>query len=518
MTRFRVISLIVAIFCAITLFGCGSQSAVPTTPGASAASSSPQASASLPGDNPVSTVELTVARFDLPAGADSSDAFTGQGGQFYNAAWAELAQKFSVHITYRALDFAARDETVKQMIASGGAPDAMLATLPPAACKEYLSQGLIRALPAGFEANYANIKANLDMVLRRGAYQSGDAYFAIPRALEGAEPYTGVSLGFYYRKDIARPAGLETKDAYTLDELYALFERVQAENPNMTMYGHALPDSILELGIAEAAPETAVNGGFFQDAASGAAAYAYRQDNVTVGIKQFKQFYDAWFLDRDFYQRPAYEARARFANGALFAFTDAFGIPTLNALYKDFQAAHPDAKPEDAIGWAWLKDAGGALCAYETGNSWSEWVFGAALQDTALTRFLSIYDYLLSPEGLPLAAPGTASPVTPLIAGALEDSRVCALNPAYSDAAKQTVSTLIGMRKAASPRVIPFAQASDAWLLDNAEKTAELKPAKAIARIVCDTAASGVEAAWKQWLNENAVKIDEFISGMDAYR
>ena len=494
-------------------------------------------------------ITFSVANFDIPADAENSDVFTTEGAKYYDPRWKMLADKFNIRVEYRAYDYSTHQDQLRTMIAADDMPDAMMSTFGSDENLGYANEGLIKVLSKGYENNYPNIKASLDMILQRDAFKNEDGqYFAIPRALEGSEPYVDYIMSIYYRKDLAEKAGVEIKDAYTVEELYNMYEKVQAANPDMVMFNHIWPDNVLQLGLVQAVPE--IVAGFYLDKGSNKYVYAFQDPKIVDGIKTFKKFFDAGFIDKEFYSQPMYEARNQFSNNKLFSYFDGFDVLFFDQVISNYKKSNPDVDANKVIGFAWLLDNEGKYQGVQSGNSWSEWIFNADIEDKVLDRFLTLYDYLLSEEGLYLTNlgregidykiegekiislrktdPETGLPVpfnsdktvsdfvSPFICGALADSRINYLNPKYSDHVKDTVRKYWEIRKTApNIKVIEFDLAKSSFAGDYYSKST-LKPVEAIYKIIYENSLDQIEGAWQKWLDENSRQISNILNELNS--
>jgi len=248
-----------------------------------------------------------------------------------------------------------------------------------------------------------------------------------------------------------------------------------------------------------------------------------------------------------------YEARNQFYNNKLFSYFDGFDVLFFDQCVRQYQQANPDAKVEDRIGYAYLLDDQGNLPVYPNGNSWSEYIFNADIQQPVLDRFLTVYDWLISEDGVKLnffgregvdykydgdtlvstraIDPTTGSVVpfnkdatipdylSPLFPAAMSDSRVGFLNPAYSDFAKNTVRYYWDLRKnAPNLKVYPFDLSLTLFTGDYFAKYDPTVPGKAIAKIIFEQPMDGIQAAWDAFLADNAAQIDNILGELNAGR
>jgi len=248
-----------------------------------------------------------------------------------------------------------------------------------------------------------------------------------------------------------------------------------------------------------------------------------------------------------------YEARNQFYNNQLFGYFDGFGVLTFDQCASQYQQANPDVDVTERIGYAWLLDNDGNMLAYTNGNSWSEYIFNAAADDAVVERFLEVYNWMIGDEGVRLAyfgregidyvfegetlvsireidsETGLVIPfnrngemvkdwVSPVFPGALVDSRIGFLNPAYSDFSKETVRHYWDLRNGYDPlKVIEFDLNLALFSGDYYSKYS-LKPQEAIGKIIFEESADGVEAAWNTYVTENAAQVDNILNELNAGR
>lgn len=494
-------------------------------------------------------ITITMATWDIPVLAESSDEFTQEGGKYYDPRWTLVAEKFNVRFEYVPMEYNTHQEKLRVMINGDDMPDVMISTLGFTEYKGYVEDGLLQLLPEGYEENYPNIKANLEMIKQREAYKVDGQYYAVPRALESAEPYVDYMSSFYYRKDLAKAAGVEIKDYYTVEELFDMYTAVQAQNPDMLMFNHLWPDSILQLGLIQAVPEIS-NTPFYYNEEKGEYVWAFGDERMVGGIQTFKKFYDAGFLDKEFFTKPAYESRNQFNTNKLFSTFDGFDLLFYNQMRTSYLASNPGADVDEIIGYAYLLDNDGAMQAREAGNSWSEYVFRHDVDEKVMERFLMMYDWMLSEEGIRLGLFGregidytvedgaivslrkideaTGKPipfnvdgehvsdlVNPFFPGAMEDSKLGSMKPEYSDKVKETVQYYWSLRKNFQPlKVQKFDLALSTFQGDFYSKYS-LKPVEAIYKIIFDEKAENVEAAWNSYLESCESQINNILNELN---
>jgi len=499
-------------------------------------------------------VTFSTATFDMPPTLESSDEFSREGAPYYDVRWAYVLDMFNAKVEYYAYSYSTAQEQFRQMVNGGTLPDTMVCMLGSAEPRAYAEEGMIGLLPEGFEENYPNIKAMLDMIPIRDNFKLDGQYFSIPRGLETTEPFTDYDQVIFYRKDLAKAAGVEIKDVYTIDELYDMFAAVQAENPNMVMYSDIWPEDIRNIGLSEASPHFLYGKEWYKNE-EGQYIYAWTQPEALDGIQTFKRFYDAGFLRKEFFSDAAYEARDQFSANQVFAYWDGLGMDFYNNVLNRYVSANPGAVVEDIIGCAWISVLDGRLLGVQGGNTWSELYFSPEIvkDEEKLHLILSMYDYLHSSEGVRLQMyglegihfelddagnvidireknPETGVPtpfnadhsipdfIVVVMSGAFADSSVLAANPAISQYAKDEYRRLMDLRKdPANLLVLPFDNDIASFDGDLFRTAGDgLKPVNAIYKIIFENSAEDVPAAWAAWLSENQSIIDQVAAEVNA--
>ena len=494
-------------------------------------------------------VTITMALWDIPVLAESSDAFAKEDGDYYDPRWEYVAEKFNVTFEYVSMDYSTHQEKLRLLINGNDMPDVMISTLGFTEYRGYVEDELLYLLPDGYEENYPNIKATLDLIKQAEAYKVDGQYYAVPRPLESAEPYVDYMASFYYRKDLAAAAGVEIKDYYTVEELFDMYTAVQAQNPDMVMFNHIWPDQIIQLGLIQAVPEIS-NTPFYYNEEKGEYVWAFGDERMAEGIKTFKKFYDAGFVDKEFFTKPMYEARNELNNNTLFSTFDGFDLLFFNQARAGYQNANPEANADEAIGYAYLLDNDGAMQARESGNSWSEYIFSHDVDEKVVDRFLTMYDWMLSDEGIRVGffglegvhynvedgnivsirpideATGKVVPfnkkgdevgdgVNPFFPGAMEDSKLAMLKSNYSQHDKNTVSYYWNLRKNFENLKVQKFDLELSLFQGDFYSKYSLKPLEAIYQIIFEQPAENVEAAWNDYLKTCEAQVTNILAELN---
>jgi len=502
-------------------------------------------------DESLEPITITYATFNVPVLAESSDDFTKPDGRYYDPRWEFVANKFNVKIEFVPMEYAAMQEKTRIMVQGGDMPDVILVSLGSNEHRENAAEGLLYTFPEGFEKDYPNIAEELEWIAQRDAYKVDGRYVAIPRVLEKTEPYIDYISSIYYRKDLAVEAGVEIKDYYTIEELYDMFAAVHELYPDLTIFNHIWPDSVMQLGIVQALPEAAKWNQFQINPETGLYEWIWDKPVVVEGIKWFRKYFEAGFIDKEFFTYPMYEANNMFWNGLQFATFNGTGPYFFDFVCSGYKQAHPDADITETIAYAYLLDFEGNMQAQVGGNSWSEHIFNPDIDEKVLDRFLMLYDWMISDEGTKLCQLGregidyvmdgdkivslreidpetglvkkfgvdpeiNEQTVSPFPMSLMEDTGLGYRNPAFSDYAKDSIRYYFNLRKNFVPlKVLDF---DLYYALFDGEyfNKFTVAPMKAVYRIVYEETLDTIEDAWNQFKAENAAEINNVQAELNA--
>jgi len=346
---------------------------------------------------------ITIKVLDNDVFLKSSDELTDPTSDYYDPRWEYICNEFKVRFEYVPVNYSTWADQVRIMINTDSLPDVAVASLPsPSEYQKYASQGIIKSLPEDYAEKYPNIAKNIEAVTARDAFIYDGKYIAIPRSLDMGGKTTDYTYQFIYNKKWAVDAGVAVKDAYTLEELYDMFTKVQAAHPNALMYNSIQPNMIFQLGIYQ-----------YVDA-----FYEKPKDNFTInkdgtsyewvaarpefleGLKWTKRFYDAGFVHKEYTTLPMYEARTEFATGKTFSYYDGSDINFFCTTVRDgFVQQNPGKEFSDNVDVALILSNDGKYMERDLGNYWSEIFFNSKIKDYVYERFLQVYDFLCSEEG-----------------------------------------------------------------------------------------------------------------------
>jgi len=347
--------------------------------------------------------KMTIRVVDNDVFLTSSDELTDPDSDYYDERWAYICDKFNVRFEYVSVNYSTWADQIRIMINTDSLPDVAVAALPsPAEYQKYASQGIIKPLPTDYATKYPNIAKNVEAVTAKEAFMYDGQYIAIPRSLDMGGKSTDYTFQFIYNKKWAIDAGVQIKDAYTVEELYDMYTKVQAKNPNALMYNSIQPNMIFQLGIYQYIDTffDKPKDNFVLNKDKNTYEWVAAKPEFIEGLKWTKKFYDSGFIHKEYTTLPMYEARTEFATGKTFSYYDGSDINFFcNTVRDAFVQQNPGQEFTDNVDAALLLSSDGKYMERDLGNYWSEVFFSNKIKDDVFERFLEVYDFLCSEEG-----------------------------------------------------------------------------------------------------------------------
>lgn len=334
---------------------------------------------------------------------ESSDEFTREDGEFYDPRAKQVAEKFNVSFNYQIIPSSSQAEKLRSMLASNTLPDVVLSSLPPSEYIPYIEGGVLRPLPEDLEDRFPNISALLSTVTAASVLQHDGKWFCLPRPYDPGGLFADYTAILTYRKDLVKEAGLQPQDTYTIEELYDLFKTIHDKYPDITVFDSIWQSqALLRLGVLQYCPDFS-RGPFRYSEEEGEYVFLPATEDFIEGLKWAKKFYDAGFLHKEFYNIPDNEARAKFPQGNIFCYVEGGTASWLSRTRTNFGAANPDKDPNECVDLLLLLNKDGKHIMTDNGNYWSEWIFSGKISDEKLERFLHLWDFMCSDEGIALS-------------------------------------------------------------------------------------------------------------------
>ncbi|MCC3375213.1 extracellular solute-binding protein [Cohnella sp. REN36] len=381
-------SLLSVIILTSVLSGCGNSST-----GGASPSASPTASASgTAADNLYAEhMDISLSWWGIGVGFEKRD---------------EVVQKLEkdFNVTLKPVDIGWDNYKEKNQVwaAAGQLPDLITNSVlndSPATYNDWVKQGLIHPLPDDLSA-YPNVEKIAKAEDVQGIYRDGKLY-AIPRMTYPNTDMWAVDRAIFVRKDWMDKLGIQ--DPTNFQEFSGMLKAFAEKDPD----GNGKKDTtgivMNTLGYFKAVfmptfPQFD-NSSWLQEDGKWIPFYASkRMDEV---VKEARQLYKDGGLDPDFAVEKAGEANQKFYQnkaGALAFNVDSVGGAT--GVKAEWEKNNPGQKFFDHVKLLHLWPAAdGTLYRHTTISFWSETMINADVDDKKLNRILSIYDWLLSPEG-----------------------------------------------------------------------------------------------------------------------
>ncbi len=339
-----------------------------------------------------------------------------------------IADKLNVDIEFRTLPADSVGEKSRIWISSGDMPDVTYSDFLFDEYLKYGEQGLVAALPEGWEEKYPNAAFSMAMT---GTYKvlkeaGNGSFYGLLTPMDHYSDYIdefrqayseGKDLkevmtdnkykyidkyGFAYRKDWAQQLGIETAKIMDYDDFIDMVHKFKEAD----LGGVGATNTV---GIAvdyTEAPNifiTAFNSSYkyFHKDESGKYVCGLLEDSTTEGVKAYAEAYRTGVLSPGFYTQKTQDLNSLFCSqrsGIIFPRAEVSGLRNLR---KDFEAANPGKKAEDCIDVCWVRSPNGTISGRESGNYYRGWYFSPELSDEKFDRILKLADYVSSPDGGP---------------------------------------------------------------------------------------------------------------------
>ena len=265
----------------------------------------------------------------------------------------------------------------------------------------YAEQGLIAALPDGWEEKYPNLYW---MVQVSGIYDQmklDGVSYGIPHAtfarFGGMGSVVPTHLSLYYRKDWAAQLGMEIGTTMTLAQLEeyirGCIDHDLAGNGN-TLGLSDDPDNMANFWMLYAG----VDHDAFSKGEDGLYRWNFADPGVLSAIQTANEWYQKGLLDRDFYLNQSADAVNNFTSGIAACMYINCAISS----YAGYAATFEESTGLDAtetLGIVTMALDDGTPVTIQTNNWWGVTEFSPDIDDETLDRILSMMDWICTEEG-----------------------------------------------------------------------------------------------------------------------
>lgn len=312
-----------------------------------------------------------------------------------------LQKKFNITIKPRQVGWADYMEKYKVWAASGDLPDISsinIANDNRALYNSWTSQGVVRTLPDDL-SQYPNLSKGLESADVQ-AMKTNGKFYMYPRLTYPTPDVWQGDRAILVRKDWMEKLGIS--DPKNFDEFSKMLKSFAEKDPDgnnkqdtVGLESHSMAH-LTYLAISTL-PQYAT-GSWLQEDGKWIPSYASKQ--FPEVLQQFRQLVTDNAIDKDFAILKGNEALDKFAQGHAGAFSYAVSPLNLKVLTDAWDKYNPDKKFTDNVKVLPLWPAADGNVYHFSGRTpWSESYFSKNVDDKKMDRILSLYDYLVSPEG-----------------------------------------------------------------------------------------------------------------------
>lgn len=340
----------------------------------------------------------------------SSYSSITEGSDAYNdAVYQYLQEKFDFDMELYQLTWDSGAEKNRMWIASGTMPDfTFWADFNYSEYLSYIDQGLIKALPDGWETKYPNLAAAVEATGIADMIKVDGKTYCLPKVTHYVFSPLEVSIAprtTYYRKDWAEQLGINIGATCTVDQLLEYVRAVMKMDP---------------VGNGETIGITSSSANFIHDLMNLNNPYynAFKKEDgqyvwgptiegTADALVQLQDIYEEGLLDRDFYLYSDSDAMNVFASGRAAVFSYVSQVDAVRATIERFEeASDTPIDGWDYVGTTLLVNDDGKWTGTSGANFWASSLFNPGISDATLDTILSLMDYLCTVEGQELISLG----------------------------------------------------------------------------------------------------------------
>ncbi len=372
-------------------------------------------------------LELSCWDVDNAWGEDVEiDAF----GQF-------IMEKFNVTFTTRNVTWGDVGEKYNLWAASNDLPATVCnAYVGGSTYYQWINEGVVRALPDDMSM-YPTLNQNLQLG-EVTAYKVNDQNWFLPRMTYADPKWWCMDRGVYYRKDWLEALDMEIPT--NEEEFIEMCVAFQTQDPD----GNGKNDTI---GLS------AVTGGWvfwsqgFANYGQTQGNYVLNADGTVSVTNTGEQAYKIACMLREINKRggfdPDYMTYAsdddvinKFAAGLIGVFMKQISPTHVDGIYRKWLPQNPDKEFTECVGFLPLWDTGVEPVRFGEKAYWSETYFGNKVTDEELPRYLALFDWMASEEGVLFMGFGFEGEDYTMN----EDGTITSLMPVKEDGNKMTLA------------------------------------------------------------------------------
>lgn len=311
-----------------------------------------------------------------------------------------IVDRFNIEPEMWACEGSEASEKIQTWINTGSMPDSLwYMTFGISSYKKHVEEGLLQALPDGWEDKWPNIAHAMDVSGARNLLEIDGKVYAIPHSIFGL--YSDASTFYrstvmFYRKDLAKQVGMEdfgSEGIVTISELQEYLEKVQEAKLTQIVLDGGNFWLLKLMGSAYGISENTIvemEDGF---------SFVPEMDGCKEMLKLLQSWYKAGLLDAEYYTKSDVDSLNSFAAGQSAAMP--YGAPASDIAYIRLQYEQGTGRDSiEDLGYVVVTADDGSMGASTVDyNYWTTTVFSPDTDEKVLERILDFTDWLYSKEG-----------------------------------------------------------------------------------------------------------------------
>lgn len=321
-----------------------------------------------------------------------------------------VMDKFNVTVDQWSCESSNAKETVRLWVNGGTMPDSMIwPSISVAELREYADQGLIQALPEGWEEKWPNLAKMIEKSGYAELVKVDGLTFGIPHAIFGnfnsMEKLVSHN-SIYWRKDWAEQVGMADMGADLTVNFTELEEYLTKVKEAGLCENAVLSSAIGTAAVGFRYAVGDVSGNKFIATEDGY-IWEPQQENYVAYIEKMQDWYNRGLLDADFFVKDSATIQTEFQEGYVAAMVNAGSLGNYQGLIDNaLTAANEDktdetlrAKYRDMYGIATIEADDGNVYVDGIYNYWTMNTFSPECDEATMERILDMADWFCTPEG-----------------------------------------------------------------------------------------------------------------------
>lgn len=311
-----------------------------------------------------------------------------------------IVDRFNIEPEMWACEGSEASEKIQTWINTGSMPDALwYMTFGISSYKKHVEEGLLQALPDGWEDRWPNIAYAMDASGAKELLEIDGKFYAIPHSAWGLYsdvPAAYLATVMFYRKDLAKQVGMEgfgSEGTVTISELQEYLEKVQEAQLTPTVLDGANFWLLRGMENVFGTSENTIvemDDGFL---------FIPQMDECKEMLKLLQSWYKAGLLDAEYYTKSDVDSMNSFAAGQSAAMPYGPSASDLAYVRELYEQGTGRDSIED-VGYVVVTADDGSMGASTEGyNYWTTTVFSPDTDEKTMERILDFTDWIFSKEG-----------------------------------------------------------------------------------------------------------------------